>query len=730
MSAASDDPRRPAGAAERGMHDQTRISDLCLAIDLAVELAARASHSGERTIMGIVGPPGSGKSTVAQKIVQALGDDAVLVPMDGFHLAQEELIRLGRRDRMGAPDTFDVTGFASLLGRLRRRDEDVVYAPRFDRSIELPIAGAIAIPRDVPLIITEGNYLLHDGEGWQAVAPLLDTTWYVKVPRSLREERLMARRIAHGDAPDHSAQWVRTVDARNAQTVERTRELADAVLERGRGMTSKSLAASTLPRLDPSVAVPDYDRRAGEQQIVHLGVGGFHRAHLAQYVDRLRCAGDLRWRLIGVGVLEQDRALRDALAGQDNLYTLVTVDPDGAEHARVIGALSQYLFAPEDPQAVIDALSAPQTRIISMTITEGGYETDGAGEFSPRPRAVLADLAADGDDAPGSALGLVVAALQRRRLTGAGGATIMSCDNLPHNGAVAREAVRGFALRRVPDLVPWIDENVDFPSSMVDRITPATTDRTRMELAERFGVEDAWPVRAESFIQWVVEDRFRGGRPAFEEVGVHVVEDVTPYERMKLRLLNASHQALGHLGLLAGHTMVHEAMRDEDLAGFVGSYMRHEALPTLGPVPGIDLEAYCRSLEERFAGEAVRDTLERQVVDASDRLATFLVPVIRDRLDAGDGIGHSALILAGWYQRLDAFEQSGADALDLPDPLRDRLLAAVREDRARPGAFLETPEVFGDLASSPELRTAFLRARDRLCAEGLRPTLLTATVKP
>lgn len=719
--------RRPAGRDDRSAPDQTRIEDLSLAVDLANGLAARAARAGGRVILGIIGPPGSGKSTVARKIVQAVGDDAVLVPMDGFHLAQEELVRQGSRDRMGAPDTFDVGGFASLLTRLRRQDEEVVYAPDFDRSIEKPIAGSIAIPRRVPLVVTEGNYLLHDDDGWRVIAPLLDTTWYVEAPRALRTERLVARRIAHGDDPAHSEQWVRTVDARNARTVERTRALADVVLERGKGATSIALTASSLPRLDESVAVPDYDRRTGDRQIVHLGVGGFHRAHLAQYIDRLRRGGDLRWRLVGVGVLEHDRALRDALAAQDDLYTLVTVDPDGSEHARVIGALSQYLFAPEEPRAVIDALADPRTRIISMTITEGGYETDGAGAFSPRSEAVLADLAADDGAAPGSALGLIVAALERRRLAGAGGVTIMSCDNLPRNGEAAREAVRGFALRRAPDLAPWIDEHVDFPGSMVDRITPATTDRTRMDLAEHFGVEDAWPVRAESFIQWVVEDRFRAGRPAFEDVGARVVEDVTPYERMKLRLLNASHQALGHLGLLAGRTMVHEAMQDADIAGFVGSYMRHEALPTLGSVPGIDLEAYCRSLEERLAGEAVRDTLDRQVVDASDRLATFLAPVIRDRIAAGDGVGHGALILAGWRQRLDDFERSGADARELPDPLRDRLLDAVREDRDRPGAFLDLPEVLGDLASSPELRAAFLRARQHLVAEGLRSALRAAT---
>ena len=490
--------------------------------------------------------------------------------------------------------------------------------------------------------------------------------------------------------------------------------------------------------LAESPLAPDYDRSAMSTGIVHIGVGGFHRAHEAACLDSLmrRRAGSaapedacLDWGICGIGMLPGDTRMRDALAGQDHLYTLIRKHPGGLRDPAVIGSIHDYLFAPDDPEAVLSLLSAPATRIVSLTITEGGYNVDDTtGEFHTFSPGAVHD--AEHPGAPTTAFGYIVEALRRRREAGTVPFTVLSCDNLPGNGKVARTAVVSQAAMSDPELADWIDGNVAFPSCMVDRITPQTTQTDIAELRRGLGVEDSWPVVCEPFSQWVLEDDFPAGRPPLEEIGVQMVDDVAPYELMKLRLLNASHQALGHLGLLAGHTMVHEAMQDKDLAGFVGSYMRHEALPTLGPVPGIDPEAYCRSLEERLAGKAVRDTLARQVVDASDRLATFLVPVIRDRLAAGDGIGHSALILAGWYQRLDAFEQSGADVLDLPDPLRDRLLAAVREERTRPGAFLETPEVFGDLASSPELRAAFLRARDRLCAQGLRPTLLTATVKP
>lgn len=483
------------------------------------------------------------------------------------------------------------------------------------------------------------------------------------------------------------------------------------------------LDAGALARLGEHVDVPTYDRAAGEKQIVHLGVGGFHRAHLAQYADALHRAGETSWRLIGVGVLEHDRALRNALAAQDGLYTLVTVDPDGSEHARVIGAISRYLFAPDEADAVVDAMSAPETRIISLTITEGGYEIDGDGRFSPRSASVLGDLEAMGERPPASALGLIVAALRRRQVDGAGPVTIMSCDNLPHNGEVTRTAVEGVTARLAPDLLSWLRENVTFPSSMVDRITPATTDRTRQDLEDRFGIEDAWPVRAESFLQWVLEDDFAGGRPVFEQVGVQVVDDVGPYEQMKLRLLNASHQVVGHVGLLLGHEAVHVAMRDPDLGRLVGRFMRAEALPTLGEVPGIDLEEYCRALEERFSGDAVRDSIARQVAHAADRVRTFLLPVVSDRLAAGGRVELSALVLASWASLLERSEHSEDLSAALVDPLRPQLLAAVREESHRPGALLHLVEIFGDLGAAPGLIDAYLRARELLRAVGPREAI-------
>ncbi|KQR10989.1 mannitol dehydrogenase family protein [Cellulomonas sp. Leaf334] len=476
------------------------------------------------------------------------------------------------------------------------------------------------------------------------------------------------------------------------------------------------LDATALDGLAPRVAVPGYDRGQVTAGIVHLGVGAFHRAHQAMYVDRLLHAGESQWGICGVGVLPSDRTIADVLDEQDGLYTLLTVDPAGVTDARVIGSHVAHLHAPADPQAVVDRLADPATRIVSLTITEGGYGVDDAtGEFEPRDPATLADLA--GASPPSSVLGLVVAALDARRAAGTAPFTVMSCDNIQGNGHVARTAITAFARARDAQLAGWIDQHVAFPSSMVDRITPATTGEVVAAVAA-LGIDDRWPVRSESFTQWVLEDRFSAGRPAFETVGVQVVDDVTPYELMKLRLLNASHQAMGYLGILAGETYVHDVCRDPLFVGFLLDYMHREAIPTLQPVPGIDLSEYCDQLIARFSSEAIRDTLARQVVDASDRIPKFLLPVVRAQLAAGREITRCALVLAAWSRYLEGAADGGITDTRLPE-----LLQYVEAETRSPGAFLSYAPVFGELGSSTVLRDAFVAARASLAHDGARAAI-------
>lgn len=476
------------------------------------------------------------------------------------------------------------------------------------------------------------------------------------------------------------------------------------------------LEPGSLPELATRVEVPRYDRSAVSVGVVHIGVGGFHRAHQALYLDDVLAAGDLAWGICGVGLMPSDVTARDAAAAQGCLYTLMTVDPAGALATRVIGSLVQYLYGPDDPEAVLGVLADPATRIVSLTITEGGYGVnDATGLFDPQDAATLADIEDGGP--PRSALAYLTEALRRRRDSGIPAFTVLSCDNIQGNGHVARLALTSFASRRDADLAAWIGSEVAFPSSMVDRITPVPDDATRQLARQVLGIDDAWPVRAESFRQWVVEDSFSHGRPDLAAVGVQMVEDVEPYEHMKLRLLNASHQVMAHIGLLAGLTWVHEACRDPHVVALLRRYMQAEAIPTLGPVPGIDLDEYCDQLLERFASEQVQDTLARQVVDSSARIPKFVLPVVAEQLRSDGPIDCCAVVLAAWSLRL---ERAVAPA---PDPQHEALVAAVLDESSRPGAMLDVAAVFGDLGANTRLRRAYVDARTALGERGARAVL-------
>ena len=479
------------------------------------------------------------------------------------------------------------------------------------------------------------------------------------------------------------------------------------------------LNSAALPQLPAGVEVPAYDPATLKTGIVHFGVGGFHRSHQAMYLERLlNAGGSSEWGICGVGVLPHDARMRDVLAEQDNLYTLLTKSPGGHSHAQVIGALHAYLFAPDDPQAVIERLAGPGVRIVSLTVTEGGYGINNVtGEFDPNTPGVQDDLAAGA--VPRTVFGLVTEGLRRRRERGLPPFTVMSCDNLPGNGHVARHAFTAYARLKDPELGEWMEREVAFPNGMVDRITPVTSDETRRELAADYGIQDAWPVLAESFTQWVLEDRFPLGRPALETVGVQLVQDVEPYELMKLRLLNASHQAMSYLGLLAGHRYAHEVCTQPLFVRFLLDYMEREATPTLRPVPGIDLGAYRHELIERFASTAIQDTLARLIVDGSERIPKFLLPVMREQLARGGGIDsirRSALVVASWSAYVAAVSEGKFPALT--DPRAAELTAAAARDAQVPGAFLDQPGVFGELSAQPAFRAAYLEARASLKAHG------------
>jgi mannitol 2-dehydrogenase len=484
----------------------------------------------------------------------------------------------------------------------------------------------------------------------------------------------------------------------------------------------EALRSTTLPAVAAAMPVPNYDRGQVRVGIAHIGVGGFHRAHQAMYVDRLMNKGEaLEWGICGIGVMPHDRKMKEVLDAQDGLYTLVVKHLDGTLEPRVIGSIVEYRFAPDDPEAVIEMMASPAMRIVSLTVTEGGYNIHPVtGEFDASDPNIVHDL--EPGATPVTTFGLVTEALVRRRERGLPAFTLMSCDNIQGNGDVARRTFTAFARLRDPGLGDWVEREVAFPNSMVDRITPVTADSDRAVLAERFGVEDAWPVVCEPFTQWVLEDHFSAGRPPLEDAGVQLVTDVEPYELMKLRLLNASHQALCYLGYLSGYRYAHEVCQDPVFVSFLLGYMDREATPTLSPVPGVDLNAYKHTLIERFANPEVRDTLARLCAESSDRIPKWLLPVVRHQLATGGEIERCALVVAAWARYAEGVDEQG-EPIQVVDRLREPLMAAARRQREDPTAFIANRELFGDLIDEPKFVAAYTSWLESLHTIGAHATL-------
>jgi mannitol-1-phosphate/altronate dehydrogenase len=457
------------------------------------------------------------------------------------------------------------------------------------------------------------------------------------------------------------------------------------------------LSRAALGSLAPGVRVPRYDPALVTPGIVHLGFGGFHRAHMARYThDLMDMRSDARrWGILGAGLLPADRQMHEALAPQDGLYALVERGDD-REAVTVIGAAPETIYAGEGSAPLLDAIDRPEVRIVSLTVTENGYCLNPATKHLDR-EAIAADLSHPTE--PHSAIGILTEAYRRRMVSGRKAFTALSCDNIPHNGAVLRDAVLAFARLSEPTLADWIADTARFPSTMVDRITPRTRPEDTAYLATRYGIIDNWPVFCEPFSQWVIEDDFADERPAWELVGAQFVPDVAPYEFMKLRLLNASHLAIAGLGQLAGYRFIHETMRDPRIRSYMKNLMDRETAPTLPLIPGVDLEAYKASLMERFANATIMDTVERVNADAPINL---LVDPIRERLKTNDGVDLLALALAAWLRRVRGTDDAGKP-IEVRHPLAALLLEKARQGGPNPRPLLEIESLFGELGRHERL---------------------------
>jgi mannitol 2-dehydrogenase len=483
---------------------------------------------------------------------------------------------------------------------------------------------------------------------------------------------------------------------------------------------SVKLSAAALARLPAGVAAPKYRRSDLSAGIVHIGVGNFHRAHQAVYLDDLFNADrDHDWAIIGAGVRDPDVTLREKLKEQDWLTTVVEQEAE-TTNARVTGPMIDFI-RPYDTEALLGRLSEPKIRIVSLTVTEGGYYISPATQhFDPAHPDIVYDAQHAG--APKTAFGFIAAALKRRRAAGIAPFTVMSCDNIPGNGHVAENAVAGLAELADPELARWIRANVAFPNSMVDRITPATTDRERAFLRDKCGLEDNWPVFCEEFRQWVVEDKFPAGRPALETVGVTFTSDVSPYELMKIRILNGGHAAIAYpAGLLDIH-FVHEAMADQQIRAFLETLTKREIQPVVPPPPNTSLDDYRDLVARRFANPKIADTIQRLCFDGSNRQPKFILPSAADRLKVGASVKGLALVSALWCRYCYGETESGKPVAP-NDPNWERIQTAAKQARSDPPAFLELRHIFGDLAGNPNYVRAFSDGLSSLWTRGVRSTL-------
>lgn len=476
-----------------------------------------------------------------------------------------------------------------------------------------------------------------------------------------------------------------------------------------------------------ALEVPNFDRSEVKEGIVHVGVGGFHRAHLAMYIDRLMNQhGDRDWAICGVGLRPFDAGIRDALVDQDCLYTLVERG-EKSSSARVIGSISSFLFAPDGPSKVIDKMAHPDTRIVSMTITESGYYyNENTHQLQIQHPDIAADLAGD-LSSPQTIFGFLFAALAKRRAAGLKPFTVLSCDNMQKNGSITRHMLLTFARARDPQLADWIEAEGRFPNSMVDRITPRTTDEDKVSLSDNFGVKDSWPVVCEPFTQWVIEDTFANGRPALEKVGVQVVPNVHEVEKFechKLRLLNASHTAIAYAAYLSGIEYVHEVFKNPVFYKFVYDMMHKEVKPLMPAIEGVDIDKYCDTLLQRFANPNIKDQVSRLTINGSGKLPQFIMPSVAEQIMAGThDFKRLVFVTASWFRFLNGTDEQGKPIF-IDDAMVEDLRPKAIEGGDKPFPLLDVKSLFGDDLRNDKIFVEELtKAMESLYREGTMATL-------
>lgn len=463
-------------------------------------------------------------------------------------------------------------------------------------------------------------------------------------------------------------------------------------------ITTVQVSNSLLKSAPTNVKVPTYDRASLKEAIFHIGVGGFHRSHQALYMDDLaETHGVMDWGICGAGIMPQDEAMNKALNAQDCLYTLVEREGDEST-AKIIGALKTYTFGHKNPQEAFAKLADPSIKIVTLTATEGGYCVNAAtGELDLSNTGVINDLKNPGN--PQTIFGYLAESLNRRRESGTAPFTALSCDNLQGNGKVLKRTLIAFCNERDKSLAKWIEKNVAFPNCMVDRITPVTTDAEREFVRTQYGLDDAYPIISEPFRQWVIEDSFCNGRPPLEKVGIRFTSNVEPYEKMKIRLLNATHSAMGYLGYLMGYRYIYEVARAEEFKPYLKQLMDVEVTPLVHDIPGVNLSDYKAMLMRRFANETIKDQVLRICSDGSGKMPKFILPSIEEQLELNGPIRRLTLVVASWIRFLNGKDEEGKE-IPLQDPQARRLNEASQRAKSDPRTILQLTDLFGKLGQS------------------------------
>lgn len=488
-------------------------------------------------------------------------------------------------------------------------------------------------------------------------------------------------------------------------------------------MNSSMTRLTNVDQLPETIVTPRYDPDQHGVGIIHFGIGAFHRAHMAVYTDDALAADGGNWRITGISL--RSPGIRDRLTPQNGLFTLVERSELG-ESYRLIGSIKDVLVAPENCTEVLQRLVAPSTRIVSMTITEKGYLRDPAsGTLMHEHPAICHDL--EHPEQPQTMHGFVVEALNRRRKQGKDAFTLLCCDNLPANGTALKQVILEFAQRRDKNLADWIEAHTAFPSTMVDRIVPATTKGDIATTSAALGCLDQAPVICEPFSQWIIEDSMPQLRPAWEKFGVTFVPDVAPYEEMKLRLLNGSHSALAYLGYLGGFDYIHQVIADPDYLSFIQSMMHKEVIPTLQMPADVDLAEYCETLIKRFRNTTLKHRTWQIAMDGSLKIPQRLLDTIRDRIATEAPYPHLALAIAGWLRYVTGVDETG-NAIDISDPFAEKLRSIADQHADDIVAYVKTvlqlQEIFGsDLSIDADFHKEIIYALERLYRHGAKKAI-------